>query len=65
MDGGVSLESYVTNIQTKDIMPSVMSCLCDESILYGHYFDYALVIIIGLFLAHYCNKISFFIIQKI
>lgn len=63
--GGASLESYVTNIQTKAIMPSIMSSFSDKPLLYGHYFDYTLVIILGLFLTYYCHNLSKLIAQKI
>ena len=63
--GGASLESYVTNIQTKAIMPSIMSSFSDTPLLSGHYFEYTLVIILGLLLTYYSHNLSKIITQKI
>lgn len=53
--GQASLESYITNVETKAVMPSILENLRYQTILVGNYLGYALVIVIGLILTYFCH----------
>ncbi len=63
--GGASLESYLTNIGTKAIMPSILFPYRGHPIFSGFYLDYILIIVIGLFLTYFSHKLSKIISQKL
>lgn len=46
--GAASLESYITNGSTQGIARYIASCFPESNIFYGHYVEYALVIVLGL-----------------
>lgn len=54
--GGISLESYLTNINLNPIMNEIIiKYKIEGTIFTGHYLEYALVIIIGLTLSYLIN----------
>ena len=59
--GTISLESYLTNITLKSILVLFIPAYFTSPFLYGHYLDYTVVIVTGLFLA----KIIYDVSQKI
>lgn len=63
--GVASLESYLTNIGIKALMPLYLKTWIDNPIFYGHYLDYLFVIIVGLALTYFLNNISKTILAKI
>lgn len=56
--GGASLESYITNVETKAIMPSILEKFRYQSIFVGNYLGYILVIMVGLTLTYLCHRVS-------
>lgn len=56
--GKISLESYLTNITLKSILGVLIPAYFTSSIFYGHYLDYAIVIVAGLLLAKFIHDIS-------
>ncbi len=56
--GAISLESYLTNIYLGDILNHKSWIICGIDLSYGHYLEYAVVIVVGLLLAYLVNLIS-------
>lgn len=56
--GVASLESYLTNIGIKALMPLYINSWKNNPIFYGHYIDYLFVIILGLFFTYVSSNIS-------
>lgn len=46
--GVVSLESYITNGATQGIAKYIASKFPNSDLFYGHYFEYAIVVVLGL-----------------
>lgn len=63
--GGISLESYLTNISINSVLGAVIPEHLYATIFYGKYLQYAIVIAAGLVLAHYIKKSSANIIEKL
>lgn len=55
--GVVSLESYLLNISLNKLF-GIIARSIDSPIFYGRYLEYSLVIIIGIILSYYANKLS-------
>ena len=55
--GAISLESYLLNISLNKIV-SIFTGNIDSPILYGRYLEYCMVIIFGIILAYYVNRLS-------
>lgn len=55
--GVVSLESYLLNISLNKLC-AIIARSIDSSIFYGRYLEYSLVIIFGIMLSYYANKLS-------
>ena len=57
--GGISLESYLLNISINALLSVLITHFgfSSSSILYGNYFQYAIVVIVGTLLAYFINKI--------
>lgn len=56
--GTISLESYLTNITLNKLFQAVIPSYISSPIFYGRYLEYSLVIIIGIILSYYANKLS-------
>ncbi len=56
--GTISLESYLANIFLGDILNHKSWMICCMDLSYGHYLEYAVVLIFGLFIAYYVHKAS-------
>lgn len=56
--GGASLESYLSNIGIKALMPLYLENWIRYPIFHGHYLDYIFVIITGLSLAYISHRLS-------
>lgn len=56
--GAASLESYLTNVGIKALMPLFLSRWVNNPIFSGHYLDYTFVIIVGLCLTYITHRIS-------
>lgn len=56
--GIISLESYITNITLGDILNHKSWILWGYDLSYGHYLEYAVVVVFGLLLAWLANRIS-------
>ena len=56
--GIISLESYLTNISLKSIFATLIPSHFTSSLLFGHYLDYMIVIVAGLFLAKIIHDLS-------
>ncbi len=57
--GAASLESYLTNVELKGLMPAIIYKWANNPIFFGHYLDYTLVIVFGLcstFITHFISK---------
>ena len=55
--GVISLESYLLNISLNKVFGIIVGYI-DSPIFYGRYLEYSLVIIIGIILSYYTNKLS-------
>lgn len=62
--GSASLESYLTNIGIKALMPLYLDKYLYLPLFAGHYLDYSFVIILGLCLTYITNKLSNKVISK-
>lgn len=56
--GKISLESYLTNITLKSILGTLIPAYFTSLVFYGHYFDYSIVVVVGLLLAKIIHDIS-------
>lgn len=63
--GLASLESYITNGSTQGIAKYIASCFPNSDIFYGHYMEYALVIVLGLAFTYIFHRWSDFIIKNL
>lgn len=64
--GLISLESYLANIYLCDTIKDMLSQFKDTNILLtGGYFEYSMVIVLGLLLSYIMNKMSREIIKRI
>lgn len=63
--GGISLESYLTNISINGALSSVIPEQLYANVFYGKYLQYAIVIVVGLVLAYYIKKWSGRIIERL
>ena len=63
--GLASLESYLANVGVKAAIGDAVSKLGNCFIFKGHYFDYLLVVIIGLIITYFGHKISQKILTEI
>lgn len=63
--GGISLESYLTNISINRALSAVIPEQLYATIFYGKYLQYTIVIVAGLVLAYYVKKCSGRIIKKL
>ena len=55
--GVISLESYLLNISLNKVL-GIIAGNIDSPIFYGRYLEYGMVIILGIILAFYANKLS-------
>lgn len=62
--GQISLESYLTNITLKSILAALIPTYISSPIFYGKYLEYSVIIVAGLLLAYYVNKIAQKILSK-
>lgn len=62
--GVISLESYLTNITLGHILNHKSWIICGLDLSYGHYLEYAVVLVAGVFLAYIFNRISYQILKK-
>ena len=63
--GGISLESYLTNISINSALSAVIPDQLYSTVFYGKYLQYAIVVVAGLVLAYYIKKWSGVIIEKL
>ena len=63
--GVISLESYLTNITLGDILNHKSWIICGIDLSYGHYLEYAVVLVVGVLLAWAFNRVSNRIITRI
>lgn len=63
--GKISLESYLTNITLGTILNHKSWIICGYDLSYGHYLEYTVVVVAGVFLACLFNNMSNRIILKI
>lgn len=56
--GIISLESYLTNITLGDILNHKSWIICGYDLSYGHYLEYAVVVVVGVYLAWVFNNVS-------
>ena len=56
--GAISLESYLTNISLNNLLQTIVPQDSDATILYGRYLEYLIVIVGGVILACFVNKIA-------
>lgn len=55
--GVISLESYLLNISLNKVF-GIIAGYIDSPIFYGRYLEYSMVIILGIILAYFANKLS-------
>lgn len=63
--GNVSLESYLANIYLCELIKDVVNRMENNFLFYGHYIEYLIVILLGLFMSGIVYKISGLIIKKL
>jgi peptidoglycan/LPS O-acetylase OafA/YrhL len=56
--GKISLESYLTNITLNTIFRALIPTYFASSLFYGRWLEYLLVIIVGIAVACFVNKVS-------
>ncbi len=56
--GSISLESYLTNIYLGDVLNHKSWIIGGIDLSYGHYIEYLVVLILGIWLAYLTNKVS-------
>lgn len=57
--GKISLESYLTNITINSALCAIIPTYISSPIFYGRWFEYSIVIIIGLLSAYEVHKLNF------
>ena len=63
--GAASLESYLTNVGIRALMPLYISPWSGNPLFGGHYLDYALVIVLGLIMSYLTHVMSNLVTNKI
>ena len=63
--GGISLESYLINISLNSLLGTIIRDYGNSRLFYGNYFQYSVVIVLGLFAAFYINKLSLIISERL
>lgn len=63
--GTASLESYLSNIGIKKLMPLYLSKWSDSPMFVGHYLDYSIVIFSGFLLTYVAHRLSKGVTAKI
>ena len=56
--GKISLESYLTNITLNSLLQTLIPAYVASSLFYGRWIEYTIVVVVGLIVAYYVNKIS-------
>lgn len=63
--GGISLESYLTNISVNSALSAIIPEYLYSTVFYGKYLQYAIVVVAGLVLAYYVKKCTSRIIKSL
>ena len=56
--GGVCYESYLTNVSLPAVIPAFSLFVGNVDIAFGGYLRYLLIVVIGILLSYYLNKVN-------
>ena len=56
--GKISLESYLTNITINSLLHTLIPAYVASTLFYGRWFEYTIIIVVGLIVAYCVNKVS-------